>query len=116
MSGASSAHDTPVAPAVVTVPVPGQHRRTRVPGPEIPGPECSAGAQQGRLRVGQERADVADELRPQFTVDDPVVEGHPERGDVPYLHLALVYPRLFPDRPEAQDRGFAGRQDRGTGV
>src|SRR4029453_1461276 len=67
-------------------------------------------------RVGEKRADVTEEPRPQLTIDDSVVEREAEGSHVPNSDLALVHPRHLPDRPEREDGSLARRQNRCPGI
>src|SRR5688572_6565788 len=88
----------------------------RTPAVVLAATRGSAPGEQGRLGIGQEVPDVAEEARTELPVDDPMVERQPEGGHLTHLDLALVDPRRFPYGAEREDRRLAGRQDRRTGV
>src|SRR5205823_7555476 len=70
-----------------------------VSGPSAPG--------QHRDRVGQHRADVAQDRRPEVAVHDPVIEGERERRHLAHRELPLMHPRHLSDLAKREDRRLA---------
>src|SRR5690606_38168680 len=77
------------------------NRTGRAPAREADGPLRPG--EQGRIRVGEERTHIGQEERPEFAVDDPVVEAQAERGHLPGPDLALVDPGPLRHRTERED-------------
>src|SRR6266568_3206579 len=68
--------------------------------------------EQRQRRVGEAARDVGEKLRPELTVDDPMIERQRELGDLPYRELAVDHPRGLPDGAEREDRRLSGVEDR----
>src|SRR4051812_21653745 len=102
---------------------PSAPRYPKPPGTREPAAKVSTCSSDVRMSEGQRDAGVVqhdphvgEEPGPELAVDDPVVEGQAEGGDLPGHDLPLVHPRLPAHGTEGEDRRLPGVEDRGAGV